>query len=100
MLETIAPGASPAVSPQGRIAIVDPKAGLWDFVLLGSDGEEIERFRRPAGRAPSRPFWSPDGRFLYYHSLAATGPLGLIEMTMLRCLDTRDGTVFDLVPLR
>ncbi len=99
-IERIGPGAFPAVSPDGRrIAVVDYRDEMWDMVLLTPEGREVRRFARPAGRALNRPFWSPDGRYLYYYSLASTGPLGLIEISMLRCLDTRDSRVFDLVRL-
>lgn len=99
-LTMVGRGRYPALSPDGRsIAVVDDTSGQWDIVLLGADGAEMERFARPAGRALNRLLWSPDGRYLYYHSLASTGPLGLVEVGMLRCLDTRTREVFDLVRL-
>jgi len=99
-IEPIGPGAFPAISPDGRrIAVIDYRNEMWDIVLLSRGGTEMRRFARPAGRALNRPYWSPDGRYLYYYSLASTGPLGLIEINMLRCLDTRDSRVFDLVRL-
>jgi len=99
-IEPIGPGTFPAISPDGRrIAVIDYRNEMWDIVLLSPGGMEMRRFARPAGRALNRPYWSPDGRYLYYYSLASTGPLGLIEINMLRCLDTRDSHVFDLVRL-
>ena len=96
----VGPGRFPAVSPDGaRIAIVDERSGKSDLVVLDMSGREVERFTRPAGRGLSRPEWSSDGRYLYYYSLASTGPLGLIDITMLRCLDTRTRQVFDLARL-
>ena len=100
-LEVIGEGVDPSLSTGGdRIAVIDSQNGGWDIVLLDRDGEPVDRFLGPAGRALSRPFWSADDRYIYYHSLASTGPLGLIEVTVLRCLDTRGGQVFDLVRLR
>jgi WD40 repeat protein len=99
-LAILAPGQFPALSPDGgRIAVVEAGEGGSDLVVLSASGAEIDRYRRPAGRAPNRLFWSADGRYLYYYSLASTGPLGLLEITMLRCLDTRNRRVFDLVRL-
>ncbi len=99
-LRVIAPGGYPAVSPDGtRIAVVSPRDGLTDLAVLDDRGAEVTRFIRPAGKALHHPFWSSDGRFLYYYSLASTGPLGLLEITMLRCLDTRTRLVQDLVRL-
>ncbi|HZI92724.1 MAG TPA: hypothetical protein VFE84_00660 [Patescibacteria group bacterium] len=96
----LGPGRFPALSPDGdRIAVVDEGSGAGDLVLLGVDGKELARYERPAGRAPNRPFWSADGRYLYYYSLAATGPLGLVDVTILRCLDIRTQQVFDLIRL-
>lgn len=96
----IGPGRYPAISPDGeRIAIVDERSGTSDLVVLDMSGREVERFTRPAGRGLSRPQWSGDGTYLYYYSLASTGPLGLIDVTMLRCLDTRTRQVFDLARL-
>lgn len=99
-LVELGPGRYPAISPDGsRIAVVDDRAGQWDLLLLDMKGREIDRFVRPAGRALNRPQWSTDGRYLYYYSLASTGPLGLFEITMLRCLDTFSRRVFDLARL-
>ena len=96
----LAPGRYPMLSPDGtRVAAVDEKGGQTSLVLLDTEGREMSRFERPAGRALSRPFWAPDGRYLYYYSLASTGPLGLVEITILRCLDTRTKQVYDLVRL-
>lgn len=94
----LAPGRYPSLAPDGmRIATVVNRSGQSDIVLLGLDGKETARFERPAGRAPSTPFWSTSGRYLYYYSLGATGPLGLIDVNILRCLDTRTRQVFDLM---
>ena len=100
-LDDLAGGANPAVSPDGtKVAIVESHAGsLPDIVLLDRAGAEVDRFTSPPGRALHHPFWSPDGRFIYYHSLASTGPLGLVQVGLLRCLDTRGGKVFDLARL-
>ncbi|HKY33780.1 MAG TPA: hypothetical protein VJV23_14715 [Candidatus Polarisedimenticolia bacterium] len=100
-ISPLAPGRDPAPSPAGaRLAVVrDAPGGPSDIVLLDGAGKEVERFQRPAGRALHHLFWSADGRYLYYHSLASTGPLGLIEVGMLRCLDTRTRKVFDLLRL-
>lgn len=96
----LAAGSYPTLSPDGtRIAVVDERDGVTDLVLLSLKGEEQDRFSKPAGKAINHPFWSPDGRYIYYYSLASTGPLGLIEISMLRCLDTRTRQVFDLVRL-
>ncbi len=101
VLTGIGPGAWPAVSPGGdRIAFIASRPGEWDLVIADLEGTEIARHRRPAGRAGNRPFWSADGRFIYYHSLASTGPLGLVQVRTLRCLDTRGGRVFDLARIR
>ncbi len=94
----VAPGDYPAFAPSlDRIAAVESRDGQWDIVVRDPAGGEIDRYVRPAGRAPNRPFWSGDGRYLYYYSLASTGPLGIVEITMLRCLDTRSRRVYDLV---
>jgi Tol biopolymer transport system component len=100
-LDDLTRGANPAVSPDGaKVAIVESHAGsLPDIVLLDRAGAEVDRFTSPPGRALHHPFWSPDGRFIYYHSLASTGPLGLVQVGLLRCLDTRGGRVFDLARL-
>ncbi|HET9480287.1 MAG TPA: hypothetical protein VFP98_00895, partial [Candidatus Polarisedimenticolia bacterium] len=96
-LTAIGPGLNPRLSPDGtRIAVVAPPDAGRDLALLDLEGREIRRYTRPAGRALSRPFWSADGRFLYYHSLGSTGPLGLMETPFLRCLDTASGSVWDL----
>lgn len=96
----IGTGDYPALSPSmDRIAVVEQDNGQWDIVLLDRDGEEMDRYERPAGRALNRPYWSRDGRYLYYYSLASTGPLGIVEITILRCLDTRSRLVYDLVRL-
>ncbi|HEY3174578.1 MAG TPA: hypothetical protein VGK94_02325 [Candidatus Polarisedimenticolia bacterium] len=99
-LTELGPGRYPSLSPDGsRIAVVDDRAGQWDLLVLDMRGHEIDRFVRPAGRGLNRPQWSADGRYLYYYSLASTGPLGLVEITMLRCLDTFSRRVFDLARL-
>ena len=93
-------GRYPVISPDGtRIAVVVERSGTSDLLLLDMSGREVERFPRPAGRGLTRPQWSADGRYLYYYSLASTGPLGLVDITMLRCLDTRTRQVFDLARL-
>jgi len=99
-LEIVGTGSYPALSHEGtRIAVIAASGGAADLVMLSPDGQEIDRFARPAGRAPTRPFWSPDGRYLYYYSLASTGPLGLLDVTVLRCLDTRTRRIFDVASL-
>jgi hypothetical protein len=99
-LRVLGPGSYPAVSPDGtRLAVVAPRDGLSDLALLDEAGAEVARFMRPAGKALHHPFWSADGRFLFYYSLASTGPLGLHEVTMLRCLDSRSRQVIDLARL-
>jgi len=99
-LTDIAPGRFPALSPDGgRIVVVGEVNGQQSLVLLDMSGGMISRFERPAGRALTRPFWSPDGRYLYYYSLASTGPLGLVEITILRCFDIRTHQVYDLLRL-
>lgn len=97
----IASGSDPAAAPDGsRVAVVDTSGGsAGDIVLLDMQGRQVDRFERPAGRGLNHLFWSPDGRYLYYHSLASTGPLGIVEIGLLRCLDTRARRVFDLVRL-
>ncbi len=91
------PGAYPAVSSEGRIAVVEP----GDVVsLLGRDGARVDRLEGAEGRAKNRLFWSRDGRYLYYYTLIPSGPLGLGQVTVLRCLDTLGGGDFDLVRLR
>ena len=96
----LAPGQLPALSPSGDlIAAADLEEGRADLVLMSTEGTERGRFTRPAGRAPSRIWWSADARYLYFCSLASTGPLGLRQVTLLRCLDTRTGEVHDLVNL-
>ena len=93
-------GRDPAVSPDGtRVAIVDAASSAGDIVLVDLEGKQLDRFERPAGRGLNHLFWSPDGRYLYYNSLASTGPLGIVEIGLLRCLDTRARRVFDLVRL-
>lgn len=96
-IHTVGPGAYPAVSSNGRIAVVEPGDTL---ALLGRDGERIDRLEGAEGRAKNRLFWSRDGRYLYYYALVPSGPLGMGQVTVLRCLDTRAGGVFDLVRLR
>ncbi|MFQ5700599.1 MAG: TolB family protein [Acidobacteriota bacterium] len=99
--DVIGVGRDPALSPDGKkIAVVDHHDGQWDIVMLDEEGRELDRFDKPAGRALNRPFWAPGGRFLYYYSLASTGPLGLIQVTMLRCFDTQSRRVFDLVRIQ
>jgi hypothetical protein len=101
VLEDLGPGLYPALDPGGsRIAVVDDHEGQWDLVILSLEGAVIDRFSRPGGRSLSRPFWSADGRFLYYYSLASTGPLGLATVTVLRCLDTQTRQVFNLARLK
>jgi hypothetical protein len=96
----IGPGRDPAVSPDGtRLAVVDAASSAGDLVLLDMEGKQLDRFERPAGRGLNHLFWSPDGRYLYYYSLASTGPLGIVEIGLLRCLDTHARRVFDLVRL-
>ena len=93
-------GQYPALEPgDGRLAVLDHSGGQWDMVLLSTDGEELQRYPGLAGRAPHLPYWSTTGRYLYYYSLASIGPLGLIEIRILRCLDTRSREIFDLVRL-
>lgn len=100
-LDVIGTGRQPTMSPDGKqIAVIEFHDGQWDIVLMDPEGRVIDRFDKPAGRALNRPFWSPDGRFLYFYSLASTGPLGLIQISILRCLDTREGRVFDLVRIK
>ena len=81
------------------LTVVSPREGLSDLALLDDQGAEMTRFIRPAGKALNHPFWSGDGRFLYYYSLASTGPLGLVEVTILRVLDLRTRQVHDLARL-
>ena len=91
-------GAYPAVSPDGeRIAVVE---GREELAVLDRDGALIDRLKIPSGRAPNRLFWSGDGRHLYYYTLIPSGPLGLGQVTVLRCLDTLAGGTIDLVRLR
>jgi hypothetical protein len=99
--DPIAKGRDPALSPDGRrLAVVDAAgSSTADIVLIDLEGRQIDRFERPAGRGLNHLFWSPDGRYLYYHSLASTGPLGIVEIGLLRCLDTRARRVYDLVRL-
>ncbi|MGH9868442.1 MAG: TolB family protein [Candidatus Polarisedimenticolia bacterium] len=100
-VQVVANGRDPAVSPDGsRLAVVESAYGkLPDIVLMDRDGHEVRRFEALPGRVLHHLFWSSDGRYLYYHSLASTGPLGIVEIGLLRCLDTTGGSVFDLVRL-
>ncbi len=100
-LTDLGPGLYPALDPGGRrIAVVDDHQGQWDLVILSLEGAVMDRVTRPGGRGLSRPFWSADGRFLYYYSLASTGPLGLATVTVLRCLDTQTRQVFNLARVK
>ncbi len=100
-LVSLGAGRYPALEPgDGRLAVIDSRGGRWDMVLMSAEGVELDRYTALAGRAPHRPYWSRAGRYLYYYSLASIGPLGLIEISMLRCLDTHSREIFDLVRLR
>ncbi len=99
-LERLAAGRYPAVDHSGsRIAAIVEREGSWEVILMDPQGRPLRRIPRPAGRAPGRLWWAPDGRWLYFQSQAATGPLGLLNVEVLRCLDTGTGRVFDLVRL-
>jgi len=96
--QVVAPGSYPAVAPDGRIAVVD--AGD-ELAVMGRGGGQAGRVEGAEGRAKNRLFWSRDGRYLYYYALVPSGPLGLGQVTVLRCLDTIGGAApFDLVRLR
>jgi hypothetical protein len=96
-VDILGKGAYPAVSKDGRVAVVE--AGD-ELAMLGIDGARTDLLEGAEGRAKNRLFWSRDGRFLYYYALVPSGPLGMGQVTVLRCLDARAGGVFDLVRLR
>ncbi len=61
--------AFPALSPDGRwIAVTRWESGAYnDVVLLGPDGEEVQRLTRDRA-IDFAPEWSPDGRWLVWSS--------------------------------
>lgn len=64
----------PALSPLGdALAYVSDETGAFEIYVRASSGAASDTALTSDGRQNVQPAWSPDGRFIAYHSLARGG---------------------------
>ena len=62
---------NPAWAPDGsRLALECRMENVWEVCLVNSDGSGLRRLtpHRPDGRSSQSPDWSPDGKWIAFHS--------------------------------